>query len=280
MLDLLSGLTRRRLLIGLAAASTAAAAPAAVAGAAVATPTENPELIRLGDLLDGVAAEVDAARAHKQTVINHWWKSWPKAPDAICDGYVQTTGYHAAEKGLTGTVIRADGSPVPPHRNTNTAAEWLAYVDEKRTNPAVHCPRYVQTAKDFAWRREQCLKALRRKRSKHPLPPLEVARLELEAGLYGDKEALAADYEAACKRVLAASGYREAIARDKAAYDALATLVGAIIEQPAETMAGIIIKAQALTAWNAEPTRMLHVEGWGWPGAFAAEVLRIADMAA
>src|SRR5690606_26114386 len=113
--------------------------------------------------------------------------SWPIAPDAICDGYA-THNYRAAEKGLTGVEILADGSPVPLYRETKTPAERRAYLDERRANPAAHCSRYVVKAKDFAGRRSQCLKAQRRKR-RNPLPPLEVARLELEAGHYGDKAA-------------------------------------------------------------------------------------------
>src|SRR5690606_14898402 len=115
------------------------------------TVCENPELIRLGDLLDRVAAEIDAARAHKQAAINQWWTSWPIAPDAICDGYA-THNYRAAEKGLTGVEILADGSPVPLYRETKTPAERRAYLDERRANPAAHCSRYVVKAKDFAGR--------------------------------------------------------------------------------------------------------------------------------
>ena len=42
-------------------------------------------------------------------------------------------------------------------------------------------------------------------------------------------------------------------------------------------MAGIIIKAQALSLWGRNPQRIFHIPAWEWPHQFAASVLRIAS---
>lgn len=266
-------LDRRRLLLGLAAASTAAAAPA-VAG--VAPVLENPELLRLADLLPAALAERAAATAHKAAVVAEWSPAWPIAPDAICDGYA--TGFSTiGETGLTGAPMLANGErpPLPPHGLTGR--EWSEHVDKCRADPAAHYPRVVMSAKWLASRRDDCLKKLRRQRPKHPLSPVQVAELETLAGDYSQKAALAAAYETECARIKAASGYAAAVARDKAAFDALAKLVGEIITAPAETMAGVIVKAQALAAWEADRDAIIHPASWSWPGAFASEVLAIAS---
>lgn len=264
-------LDRRRLLIGLAAASTAAVSPVA---AHVAAPVEHPELLALGDKLDAAVAETAAARDHKRAVIARWRGQWPSAPAAVCDGHAIHSS-HDGERGLTGDLILASGASAPSYDAVRAAS-----FEQRRDNPDAYYPRCVGTAEWFASRRDNALTAIRRHRPRHPLSALDVAQLEIEAALYGDKAALAAAYEAECERVRKASGYAEAVARDKAAFHALAALVGAIIATPADTMAGVMVKAQALAAWEAEPLHIAHVQSWGWSGAFAADVLRIASAAA
>ena len=262
-------LDRRRLLIGLAAASTAAAAPV-VAGAVPVL--ESPQLLRLADLLPGVLAERQAARDHKQAVINDWWWEWPLAPAAICDGHAY--GYNRdCEHGLTGSPILASGEAVPTEKRDYS---WEA-IQERKANPDAHYSRLVLSAKFLTSKRDDCLRAIRRKRPKHQLSGAEIAELETLAADYSEKAALAAVYETERERVRAASGYGEAVARCEAAFDAMSKLIGEIVATPATTMAGVIIKAQALAAWEADPQAISNISSWSWPGAFASEVLAIAS---
>lgn len=265
-------LDRRRLLIGLAAASTAAAAPIAVPAA---SPPENPELLALADQLDAAVAETAAARAHKQAVINEWWWEWPSAPAAICEGHAIHHDYNGpGERGLTGVPILASGDVVPSY-DQRREASWEA----RRDNPDAYYARVVGKSEAFADARDGTLKAIRRKRQ-HPLIPHIRAELEQRLAEHANKAKVAAEYEAECERVRKASGYAEAVARDKAAFDALAALVGAIMAAPAATMAGVMVKAQALAAWEAEPLHIAHVKSWDWAGVFAADVIRLASQSA
>lgn len=264
---------RRRLLLGLAAASTAAAAPIATLATA---PAESPALLALAERLEAAAAETAAARAHKQAVVSDWWGKWPTAPAEICEGFNRSYGAHG-EQGLTGAQILSNGHPVPNAPSRASADQWRAYLAACNANPEAYHSRVVGTSARFATRRDDCLKAIDRKRPRHPLSPAEIAELQAMAADYSEKAVLAAAYEGSCERVREASGYREAVDRDNAAFQALAAIVAEIIATPAETVAGVIIKAQALAAWEAEPAHIFHVASWNWPGAFAAEVIRIAS---
>ena len=98
-------------------------------------------------------------------------------------------------------------------------------------------------------------------------------------GLHADKLALATAYEAERDRVQSASGISGAKARCDAAYAALAALVEQIITADETTMAGVVIKAQAIAAWNAIPLgrRFLPSLEGGWEAKLAASILRIAE---
>lgn len=270
-------LNRRRLLLGLAAASTVAVAPVALGAAKVAV--ETPELLALAEKLDAAVAETAAARAQVRAVIAEWAPRWPSAPAAICRSHFPGSALEQ-ERGLTGACILANGNP-EPSRPDHRGADWLAYLDAVRANPDACHARGVQTSQGFLAEREHFLKAAKRRRSRGSKSgEADAVYCDAQAGLAGDKVALAAEYEAECARVRKASGYAEAMSRSKAAFDALAATVGAIIAAPAATMAGVMVKAQALAAWEAEPAHICHVESWKWGGAFASEVIRIAEQAA
>jgi hypothetical protein len=77
-------LDRRRLLIGLAAASTAAAVP--VTAGAVQAAAESAELLRLGDMLPAIADEYFDALDAEAQIFRAWNDKLPTPPDAILMG--------------------------------------------------------------------------------------------------------------------------------------------------------------------------------------------------
>jgi hypothetical protein len=266
----LPSLDRRRLLIGLAAASTAATVSAVPALAAIPSGSsgqlghligtskpplaENPELIRLGELLPAAEAEfTDAERGYRE-VVGKWEKRWPLAPDVIVKPYHDD---YSLERGLTGAAINPDGSQ---------------HIHERGKPHA----RSLFGPDDFAFRIDRIDGDMRRKRSKHPLTVDGLLQMEAERAVLVDGLAAAREYEAAKEQVLSASGYAAAAARRTAAHKAVGEVVGAIMAQPETTMAGIIIKAQALSLWGRNPQRIFHIPAWEWPHQFAASVLRIA----
>lgn len=91
-----------------------------------------------------------------------------------------------------------------------------------------------------------------------------------------DLLALARTFEAERAAVVEASGFVPVRQRQTLAMDAVADLVERIMRQRPETMVGVLIQAEALTAWSRAPYHRFDVRGFAWPDAFAANLLRIA----
>ncbi|TPK04590.1 hypothetical protein FJ872_27405 [Mesorhizobium sp. B2-5-9] len=244
-------INRRRLLLGLAAASTAAAVTVAPR-AHSATIAENPELVRLGNAFPAIAEEHRAAKEARSKIINKWSKLWPSAPDEILIG------------GSHGRVIERDLTGCGVYRNGKTVG--------------------IVTCDDLDWyigRAKRILKGKSiDKRAVCGLPNRASWELHLDelVAEYG----VAAKYEAEQTRILKASGYKAANERRTKASTALVAAVDAIMAQPETTMAGIVIKAQALAAWGRyadQWERYLTKEAAAWAPSLAAAVLRLAGEA-
>lgn len=95
-------INRRRLLLGLAAASTTAAAITMAPSAHSATPDENPELVRLGNAFAAIADEYRTASDARNAIIDKWSKVWPLAPDEIILDR-QYDAHNAIERDITGS---------------------------------------------------------------------------------------------------------------------------------------------------------------------------------
>lgn len=248
-------LDRRRLLLGLAAASSVAALPSIAATSPEAAVTENPTLVHLGDMLPAIAAEHIAAVKAETSIIAKWSARWPLAPDALIKPYRDDS---AMERALTDSALTRPGRqwPVP----VITAAEIQHDIDGIRL-------------------------ALRRKRRDAFGPinwrgiKLVPDQWELDLAERGKLLAIAEQYEADKAAVLDASGYVLAHARTKAARRALGDLVAEIMAQPDATMLGVVVKAQALAAWGNTDllTRWSTPESHRWEGQLAASVLRLAS---
>jgi len=93
---------------------------------------------------------------------------------------------------------------------------------------------------------------------------------------------LAVAYEKECARIKAKSGYETASDAHSGARKALHNQVNAIMAEPEKTMVGVLIKAQALDAWNKVDHfhRTFNIQGPEWAEAMAHAVLRQGARAA
>lgn len=245
-------LNRRRLLLGLAAASTAAAA-ITVAPAARSAPAENPELIRLGNALAAVEAAYVAANGVVITIIKEWAPRWPAAPKILL-GF----GY-AEDRDFEGRGIRSK------NRFGNDA--WLR----------------VATVNDLQWHIDTARRVLKgRSIDKRKIRGMTRAEWEEELSVLTRMEKTATKLAAKRSSVMAASGFQEAKAVRKAAFDQLAEIVMETMGHEAVTMDGVVIKAMAMDAWgrHAELPDMILTPGAAtWGQQLAASVLRLAGEA-
>ena len=249
--------TRRRMLLGLAAASTAAATVAMPTPSKSAETSENPELIRLGDDLPTHVAAFAAARITRQKIIAEWEPKWPIAPDIITEIPAFSSPFHSEkEVDMFGRPITRPGEK---HARLISRA-WL-------------CESAVKTAK----------RALRSKK---------MAQTGIVRGMPYEQwedilnEAVAVkaahdEYTTAIEEFYHLSGYKAADAAFGNAADHLVAHVNAILRQQEYSMAGVLVKAQAISL-QADPDlswRALVAEGGGlanWGADLAASIIRLA----
>ncbi|MBB6465590.1 hypothetical protein HNQ96_001448 [Aminobacter lissarensis] len=240
-------INRRRLLIGLAAASTTAAT-VSIASVATATPGETPALLELGNALPAVEAEYVDSLAAMNAAIESGQKIWPAAPKELHLPRDNYWGTDVIERGITGHGIE--------HRDQ--FGDWRSqriWTDETLQECFDRADKYA------------------RSRSERVRNKWTATRDEYAALL-----PVAKRYEAKCERIRIATGYNAAKTRNNAARAELIDLVGSIMGQPERTMDGIIIKAQALSAWSKvdRTYRALNLNALEWSGQFAASVLKVA----
>lgn len=208
-------LNRRRLLLGLAAASTTAAG---VAVEAIAAPAENLELIRLGDALPELVNEYREAADAIPAILAKWSPRWPKAPEALVLGFGQWA-QGEIECGLDGRAL-----------------QYPTRFGDMRS-------RSIWTVPSLYAVIESCDGHIKRSRS---------ARLRAtwthDRDCYAAVMRIAKRYEKACERVRVASGVSDAGARKAAARKALLANISDSLHEEARTMAGIVVQAQALEA--------------------------------
>ena len=246
-------INRRRLLLGLAAASTIGAAAAVVAVSAVtAAEIENPELVRLGDALVGIEAAYLNAAAVAAAVLAEWSPKWPAAPEALLNGCRDRDNL---ERDLTGQgIIRPGHQYCKSVLTAEECRDQVAYIEDVLTKTLPKAKR---------WR--------------------AAGRAEWEASLveWQERHRLAVDYEQEKAAILELSAYRHAADAVSAARSTLERTVTEIMAQPESTMSGVIIKAQALAAWGKvdQFSRFFHVNSTVWGTELANAVLRLAGKA-
>ncbi|MBZ9888931.1 hypothetical protein LB559_13360 [Mesorhizobium sp. BR1-1-3] len=238
-------LNRRRLLLGLAAASTAAAVgTVATHSGAKAAPAENPDLIAIGNRTPAIEQAYADAWAHEKEVIRVWAPKWPSAPAEL----TAKPSRHQPERDFFGA----------------------------------HHGRHIHTSGDFEWRLHRASSALK-SRSKSPSAWHTCStREEWQAEF--DKASrlllIAKKYEAKTAHIEKASGYKPAWEARHAAAQALADHITAVLDQPDITLEGMLIKAEALAAWGrvSEKDRIWAAvdRKRNWHGQIAESVLRHA----
>jgi hypothetical protein len=236
-------LDRRRLLFGLAAASTAAAIPATAS-----TPPEDPELINLGDMLPAILDEHRAATDAESAIVKTWAPRWPRAPEILHDGAAWGMDM---ERDLIGRGIS--------HTDSLGKARFLR----------------LHKATDVATSIEHATKALRRRRN-------EASRQSAMNSIehWTPIHDAAREYEAECQHIRDRSGYEAAHERRLASEKALTDHVFLILRQEPQTMAGIVIQAQAIeAARHIDRLSLMLAEAQGGDTCgklLAANLLRIA----
>jgi len=243
--------SRRKLLLGLAAASASAAAIAAPSAAESAV-LENPELIRLGDMLHAVAAEYKAANEAEKAIIKEWSARWPLAPEPIL--YRRSWERTAHELTLTGSPLVRPGEKDP----------FCVMTVERIVSDIKYTERLLR-GKTFD----------RQKKFRGS------TREEWEKSLEEDYElvAVAREYEAECAGIRSLSGIDQAKERREGSRTALTDTVKRILAEPEYSMAGVIIKAQAISVASAADHWMVFatLEDEDWGTRLARSVLHHAE---
>lgn len=233
--------SRRTVLLGLAASATAASA-----SVQAGTSSEDSELIRLGNELPEVSQTYLDARDKVRSINREYASQWPSAPESIL-GF----GGPDIERRLNGTGIERQ----------------LSHERQPQTH-------YVQTPDQIA--DEQM-------RYEHELGLTSTGKWRrdwLEGRIERLKVALpdAQQYEAETTRIKRESGY--VVANDEmiAARDDLATHIEFIMQCEPQTMEGVIIQSQALSAWGDVSTfwRITEPKAVDWPASLAQSILRLS----
>lgn len=256
----LPNINRRRMLLGLAAASTAAAT-GAVANAVEtpALPTENPKLIALIEELPGIATAYHVAADAYRAMTKKWKAATPLAPDEL-------------------TVPGTDWPHGDPRQPGDTEAEALGgYL----LRSGEDYPRRIIIR---AWQLDRKIWDARRAKRSAKKNEAVADFLAAEAEIKRLKKLLAVadDYEARFAEVKAQAhaAHEEAYPIMSGRKDALERHVAAIMNEPDHTMEGLVIKAQALAEWDRVGDRyfdrVAYQYGQDWHGQIAASILRYA----
>lgn len=236
---------RRKLLLGLAAASTAAATGAA----GMEVPQEADEFQALADTLGDTLAAYRDADSRVRRIAREWGPQWP-VPDMRIVRYGEDCKTHRDILGRgietewgKGGLMRVQELGTPEHFAQSSHREWANYERKMQTKSR----RGAKTAKHWA-ERDGAL--------------IEPAR----------------EYWSEVDRINEASGIEAAMAARSEALEALRELVGQIVLFRERTVTGLIIKAEAMQAWETvEPFhRMTNVDAQAWGEAMTATVLRQA----
>lgn len=245
MLDRIStALSRRNLLLGLAASATAAT----VADAAVA-PQENPELLAMADALPAVVAEYVAARENVRAIVAEWSPQWP----------------------VPGEEIIRHGDGCKDYRGLDGRGIALPYFNSGITRmPQIGTPEHFAASADYHAIQADRILAKGGKRN-----------LKFHRG-WAERERAAIDparaFWAEIDRITAASGIEAAQSREVEAAKGLVQSVERIMAADEWTIAGAVIKAQALGAWAEldRHIRLLSMRDSDWAQSLATSILKHA----
>lgn len=261
MTDAPPEINRRRLLLGLALASTAAAVSAAPAEAASVI-AENPRLLELASELPALAIAYHEALEAQNAVEAKWNAVWPWAPDDLTAPgtalpWEDPRQPGEAEGRVMGGYLWRQGDTFP-RRIVVTAwgLGWNIEAAERRLQKAQKSGRRSGGKSEAGWREE-------------------LDRLE-------KLHTIADTYEKECQRIKgpAQAEHKTKWTVTNRLRDELEDLIAAMMNEVDLTMEGLIIKAEALAEWDrtGKGIHKLAVRhGREWHGQIAASILRHAQ---
>lgn len=237
---------RRRMLLGLATATAAAATGVTASGAPAQQ--EAPELIGLADQLDGKLSAYLATVAKVERIAKEWGPQWPVPVEEI-----QYFGAGSIQyKNILG-------------RPTELPSPWNA--ESPRLVNVGTAEGFKNTAENHRLEYERKMKTKSQRGAK-----FHKHWMERDTAAIASARAFWAEVE----RINKASGIKAAQAEQTATRDALKDLVGRVVMFQEVTVAGLVIKAQAMQAWgNVDAfTRAFHIEATSWADEMTATIVR------
>lgn len=239
-----AALSRRNLLMGLAASATVAS----MADATV-SPQENPELVAMADALPAVLTEFVAARDNVKAIVAEWSPQWPVPTEQIirygegCKEYRTLDGW---------------GIEIPYGVKGMKRTPWIGAPEHFAASAKHHESEVLRI---LAKGGKRDLK-FHRAWAERDLSTIEPARA----------------FWSEVDRITNASGIKAAQDRHRDAFAALKTAVDRIMIADDWTIAGTIIKAQALSAWAEvdEFSRTFNDRGPAWADLLAASIVKQA----
>ncbi len=228
----------------IAALSTSVAA----AGTAESAESEHSALIALSDRLPSALNAYQEAASDVEWINAEWEPQWPM-PDPEIYLYGFDTKRH---EGLLGQGIETPWGKGEETRIQNIGtperfeAEYQDHMERADRKAGYKSPKAMQ--RELRW-------AERAKARK------EIAR----------------SYWAEVDRVKSASGIEAAQKRKAQALEALSNLIGEIMEFDEKTLAGLAVKAQALTAWQEVPKswQIMNHDAPKWLSGMASSINRL-----
>ncbi|EJC66115.1 hypothetical protein Rleg5DRAFT_1822 [Rhizobium leguminosarum bv. viciae WSM1455] len=251
--------TRRALLWGLAAASTAAAvavAPDAHGANVVRAPSlasdqaENPELISAYDKFYDACAELNEAQDALEWLADEWRHQWPLAPEELllnanAQDNRQST---AAERDIIGRFLL---------RDTSTVTKRLSREFREKTRQTCFTLLTSEKARELLDRWERHAPKGRTEKSlARNLAFREEAIKECTRDI-----ALAERYEAQTARLRTISGVDAAQARARDASTRMRKAADEVSRCDARTMAGLGMRADALTVTASDLMKLTESDG-------------------
>lgn len=239
-----TALSRRRMLLGLAVSATAATVGDASSGS-----RENPDLVALADALPAVVVDYISARDTVRAIVVKWSPQWPVPSEDIISYALPSKDYRDIEGHGLEMPWGKGGMKRMPQLGVPEAFEESA---ERYEADAARCAHFKSPGK-----MQRNLRWAERER----------ARIEPARAYWSEVE-----------RITTASGIEAAHARKASALDAVRSAVDEIMDADDWTIAGAVIKAQALNAWAEveEPDRAVNVRGAVWADNLAASIVRHA----
>ncbi len=236
---------RRRMLLGLATATAAAATGVTASGAPAQQ--EAPELIALADQLDGTLAAHLAAVAKVERIAKEWGPQWPVPEEEIR----RWTGGSKQYRDILGRGVELPWGNCGITRLTNVGTPECFESDA-----ASHRREYERKMKTKSQRGTKFHKLW----------------MEKDTTAIAPARAFWAEVE----RINEASGIKAAQAEQTATHDALQSLVSRIVLFEERTVAGLVIKAQAMQAWSNVGNfyRLVNLEATAWADEMAATIVR------